>query len=182
MKKLFFLAGFIFFAQLPSAFAQLVGVDRVQNHQWMVDDKQLRFGSFPDAACEYDTTQTNDALVCGLSSDSERLILTQNADLGTNFGLSDLNTPGLTIMSADGTRNVTLYHDGTNAVIDVSSGTVSFPDGILAGLNVLVQEDLTATCTLGQLKLDTGGATIELCYCRATNTWACTPMAAGPTD
>lgn len=50
------------------------------------------------------------------------------------------------------------------------------------GIFVLTQEDVGATCALGEMKLDTGGATVELCYCSATNTWVCTPMASGPTD
>ncbi len=49
-------------------------------------------------------------------------------------------------------------------------------------LLTLTQAKLTSTCTTGQLRLDTGGSTGELCYCRATNTFACTAMASGPTD
>jgi hypothetical protein len=44
------------------------------------------------------------------------------------------------------------------------------------------QEDASATCTLGQWVIDTGGGTVELCYCQATDTWYCTPLTAGPTD
>ena len=115
---------------IPFAYAQLAGTDRVQNNQWYPDNKELQFGNLPDVICKYDTAQTNDALVCGLSADSERFILTQKADLGTNFGLSDLNSPALTLMSANGLHNITIYHDGTNGVIDVDSGSVTFPDGI----------------------------------------------------
>lgn len=46
----------------------------------------------------------------------------------------------------------------------------------------LTQEDVGATCTLGQVRLDTGGATVELCYCQATDTWLCADMTSGPTD
>lgn len=46
---------------------------------------------------------------------------------------------------------------------------------------VLTQEDVGATCTVGEIKLDTAG-TVELCYCQAENTWMCAALAAGPTD
>lgn len=98
------------------------------------DKAPVRFGNDENAILEYDTTQTNDALVLGLSTDSERLILTQKADVGTDFGLSDLGAPGLTFMSSDLTRSGTIYNDGTNLVIDVSAGSVSFPDGITAAI------------------------------------------------
>jgi hypothetical protein len=48
----------------------------------------------------------------------------------------------------------------------------------------ITQGDLTASCTAGQLKLDTGGATKELCYCQATDTWYCIAVTdtTGPAD
>jgi len=42
--------------------------------------------------------------------------------------------------------------------------------------------DIGATCTLGDVGIDTGGVTTELCYCAATNTWKCVALAAGPAD
>lgn len=45
-----------------------------------------------------------------------------------------------------------------------------------------VQEDIGATCTTGDTAIDTGGATVELCYCTTTDTWYCAAMSAGPAD
>lgn len=119
-----------FVCMSESAFAQLVGVDRIQNHEWHIDNSQIQFGSLPDVACEYDTNQTNDALVCGLSVDSERMILSRKADMSVNFALSDLGSAGLSLMSNGGDKAVTFYHDDTNAVIEISSGVLSVPAGI----------------------------------------------------
>lgn len=66
-------------------------------------------------------------------------------------------------------------------------GDANVTETVLRGTVVLdalgiTQEDVGATCSLGQIRLDTGGATKELCYCSATNTWLCTAMASGPAD
>ena len=47
----------------------------------------------------------------------------------------------------------------------------------------ITQGDLTASCTLGQIALDTAG-TAELCVCQATNTWYCIAVTdtTGPAD
>lgn len=123
------------------AHAQLANTKRVQDHQWILDDIQLQFGSLPDAKCEYDTAQTPDALVCGLPATNDRLILSRFADFGTDFALSDLNSAGITLMSNGGDKSVTIYHDDTNAVIDTSSGTISFADPISTGANALTLEN-----------------------------------------
>ena len=63
--------------------------------------------------------------------------------------------------------------------VNADATTVDYND---VNILELTQDDLTSSCTLGQLKLDTGGSTKELCYCQATNTWLCTALNAGPTD
>jgi hypothetical protein len=55
-----------------------------------------------------------------------------------------------------------------------STGTVN--------LALLAQGDAPATCSVGNVFFDTAGATMELCYCQAANTWKCAAMAAGPAD
>ncbi len=62
-----------------------------------------------------------------------------------------------------------------------STGSATFT-AVTAPIHILTQADLTSTCTLGSLSLDTGGAVMELCYCQATNTWKCAAMTAGPAD
>jgi hypothetical protein len=62
-------------------------------------------------------------------------------------------------------------NDNTAAlVVDAGANTLSI--GVPVSM-ALTQADLTSTCTANELKLDTGGATPELCFCQATNTWYC---------
>lgn len=107
------------------------------------DNAYLRFGNAEDAICGYNTLQTNDALVCGLSTDSETFILMQKADIATDMGLSDLNTPNLTIANADPTKWLRIYHDGTNPVISTNTGVLSV-SGNVGVTSSLVFEGATA--------------------------------------
>jgi hypothetical protein len=99
------------------------------------DNAYARFGNSEDVVFGYNTTQTADAMVFGLSTDSETMILMQKADIGTDMGLADLGTPSLVIANSDPTKYFTLSHDGTNTVVDSSTGVVSFPDGVSGALN-----------------------------------------------
>lgn len=54
-----------------------------------------------------------------------------------------------------------------------ATGTVTF-NGI--------DNDVDGTCADGLFEIDTGGATVELCYCNGANTPVCVALAAGPTD
>lgn len=101
---------------------------------------------------------------------------------------------------------VSLTSDGTSLVVEggsittdalevetleatTSVSSVTFSDAGTSGVSYndvnileLRQADLTSTCTLGQIAVDTGGATVELCYCKATDTWFCASIASGPTN
>jgi hypothetical protein len=63
-----------------------------------------------------------------------------------------------------------------------NSGDNDFSGGVKLTSLVLIQADVGATCTTGNISYDTGGVTDELCYCQATNTWMCTAVTAGPLD
>lgn len=65
--------------------------------QTWYDDVGLYWGSSDDNVCLYDTAQTADALVCGLGTDSERMIYTTLACVGTDMGLADAGTPTITL-------------------------------------------------------------------------------------
>lgn len=241
--------------------AQLPGKVPDRFGQTYSDRSYIRMGTSEDTYLGYDTTQTNDALVFGLSTDSETALFMQKGDVGTDVGLSDLNIPNIAIVGTDVSDWVRIYHDGTNPVIRSSGGTLIVTNGIetaitgnsdtatalaanptdcaantfattiaasgnltcaavgdagvtdaltisggtinssvIGGITpaaatvttlsvttsidllTLTQADLTSTCTTGQARIDTGGGTIEFCYCRATDTWACTALASGPTD
>ncbi len=103
------------------------------------------------------------------------------------------------IEEAGGSQALTLNHDGFNGIITPTFGKVKFPTGIVTNsisadppgtvdyrnVNILelTQADLTpGNCSVGQTRLDTGGATTELCYCRFNNSWVCTAMTPGPID
>jgi hypothetical protein len=140
------------------AFAQLVGVQRIKQSFWFLDDKQIQMGNKPDAACEYDTAQTNDALVCGLSTDSNRLIITEYGDMNSNFALTKSTNPAISIVSADKARTLSLYNDGTDGVFDVSAGSIKFLDAVtlsggLTGLTSLDLGDGNLT-NVGNVQLD----------------------------
>lgn len=216
----------LLFAGLANA--QVPGKIPNKYGQTYADNAYLRFGNSEDSICGYNTTQTTDALVCGLSVDSNNFIVSEKGDVGFDFAHALSTDPTLFIHSHNQSTSqwISLSHNGTNGVINVGTGSVTFPGGVtitgsvggaagtFTSLDVtdgnitnvgsarvdsidadattvdyndvnileLSQADLTSTCTLGQLKLDTGGSTKELCYCQATNTWVCTAMTAGPTD
>ena len=130
MKKLmtlimFLLASSVAFAQDPGKIPNKYGFT-------IADNAQIRLGSHEDALLEFDTNQTNDAVLFGLPASSERFILTQKADMSTNFGLNDAGTPTLTILSADTSHFVSISHNGSNPVIESDGDPIDFPDGILA--------------------------------------------------
>lgn len=90
------------------------------------------------------------------------------------------------VVSAGGDGNTGMNWAGGDVLKLVANGS-PFLTSAAAGIDLAVvqQADLTAgSCTLGQLRLDTGGATKELCYCQATNVWYCwsATTVTGPAD
>lgn len=65
------------------------------------DDVSLSFGTSSDFACEYDTAQTEDAMVCGISEDSNNLIFTSKSEMGIDFGHGISDYPTLILDSND---------------------------------------------------------------------------------
>lgn len=133
MKKFLFISLFLSLISVEALCQEPGKIPNIYG-QTYADGVNIRFGNNEDAICGYNTTQTNDALVCGLSTDSESFILMQKGDVSTNLALSDFGTPTLVIANSDPTKYLTISHDGTNTVIDSSTGVVSFPDGISATL------------------------------------------------
>jgi hypothetical protein len=99
---------------------------------------------------------------------------TYNAASVTN--LKDNQASALSYDTADKTGMLVFVT--TNNSEKITSTVNIEPLGFL-----ITQEDLGATCTLGEWHFDTGG-TAEICYCQATDTWACVTVdnADGPTD
>ena len=94
----------------------------------------------------------------------------------------------------NGSANPVAYGMGSSGTGWYSAGT-SIPT-LMAGdvqmqqfdwtkgltFQLIQQIDVGATCALGDIAYDTGGATDELCYCQATNTWRCVTLSVGPAD
>ena len=148
---------FVALALSTTALAQNPGIIPDKFGKTYADNVYIRMGNSQDAICGYNTSQTNDAMVCGVSTDSETLILMQKGDISTDMGLADFGTPSLVIANADPTKYLRIYHDGTNAVVDSSTGKVSAPDGaILSGLTYP-----TADGTSGQALVTNGAGVLS---------------------
>lgn len=103
-------------------------------------------------------------------------------DLGSlNLGTSGTIDGGALTVTSVNVSEGNITNAGAVSVDSISADgtTVDYND---VNILELVQEDVGATCTLGQIRFDTGGGTKELCYCEAENTWVCAALAAGPTD
>jgi len=112
-----------------------------------LDDVQQRFGSAAttgDVATEWDTGQTNHALITGLSG-SNNWILTTLARLnaGYNFGFSNSATPTLWITSGAAATDewIALYHDGSNAYLDTGKGSFIIQDAIISSTTIYMGDN-----------------------------------------
>jgi len=101
------------------------------------DDVPCYFGTSDDAAFEWDTGQTTDALVLGLGG-SNVFIICEKADMTTDFARADQINPRVFLHSADATdltQYVSYYHDQTNG--NFMSGTgLKFSTGANGDLNL----------------------------------------------
>lgn len=133
MKKIFVL--FSLLLSLP-VFAQQPGFIPNKYGQSYGDDAPLRFGNDLDAWLEFDSGQTNDALFLGLNS-SNYFLVGEKADMGFNFAHTSQTNPTLFVHSHNQSANqwISMTHDGTNGVISVGTGAVSFPGGISAPIS-----------------------------------------------
>ena len=59
------------------------------------DDVPLCFGDSDDACLEYDTTQTPDTFLLGVSADSRHVLILEKADMGVDWGLAQQTNPTL---------------------------------------------------------------------------------------
>jgi hypothetical protein len=94
------------------------------------------FGTGDDAGFLYSAAQTNDALVLGLSSDSNTLILCELADSGTDFGHAASTDPAIVVQSADATtvaQYLSLSHNQSHAHLASGVGSFQFEDAYIAG-------------------------------------------------
>jgi len=100
---------------------------------------------------------------------------------GTGTGARLINLSA--VPTAIGTYPTNLHGLGSGSAGTGGSFIVngdSYLDGLLSLSGIM--RDVGATCAAGDVAIDTGGGTVEFCYCRATDTWGCVPLTSGPAD
>mgnify|MGYP001569264381 CR=1 FL=1 len=113
-----------------------------------IDDTQSQWGTGTDFVCEYDTAQTPDAMVCGVSSDSRNWIVTEKADVSIDFGHALQTNPTLWIHSADATDTndyISFAHNQSNALFRTGTGSFDF--------NALTQYSTGLAITAGSYQI-----------------------------
>jgi len=93
----------------------------------VLDNVRLRFGSSQDADFTWDTGQTNDALLLGLSG-SNSFIICELTDMSNDFGLANQTDPTLFLATAD--TNKTVGINANHSAIS-NPGTLSYQVPIL---------------------------------------------------
>jgi hypothetical protein len=90
------------------------------------DGIDLSFGTSSDASLIYKLGQTNDSLMLGVSSDSNALIVCQNADTGFNFDHSVPSNPAIFLHSANQATDewLSISHEQTYGKISTGVGFI----------------------------------------------------------
>jgi len=112
-------------ADLEAEFANIYAgtIDRTAGRWGNNDDIPTTFGSSQDCSLTWNTTQTQDTLVLGLSG-SKVFLITDEADKATNYGLTARSHPSLIVHSSDETsltEYIEITNDGTDAVINIGA-------------------------------------------------------------
>ncbi|MFA5600103.1 MAG: hypothetical protein WDA06_05840 [Phenylobacterium sp.] len=103
-------------------------------------DKYLSFGqsSTAHSRFEFDTGQTVDALIMGLSdyaagNDGRYMLVCDVSDMDYDFEHSDQTNPTIFIHSANQSTDqwISFSHDATNGIIDVGTGNIKLNDDVL---------------------------------------------------
>ena len=104
----------------------------------LTDGVGLFLGTGSDSVIGYRTGQTNDAVVWGLSSDSNSILFTEKSDISFDFAHAQQTNPTLFIHSANTSTNewISFTHDKTNGIIDVGTGTIRLNDNTQLGDNI----------------------------------------------
>lgn len=123
----------------------------------VLDNNNFIFGSGTDSQIQWDTADTNDSLKLGLvlnsANSSGNLLITELADIETNFSAAQVANPTLRIQSADATTiadYITIAHNQTDAVIATGSGNLNLtPNGAVVAVTgaLTVTTDITSSDT-----------------------------------
>lgn len=97
------------------------------------NDAYIRYGAHEDTVCGFNSDQGDGGLTCGLSATGQFFLIMDKADLAVDTGVTDIGTPQFLVANSDPTKWVSIYHNGTNAVIHTNTGVVTFPEGLDLG-------------------------------------------------
>jgi len=127
--------------------AYLDGLAQAGGGLRMMSDVTLRLGDSDETTLEYDTGQTVNALVWGLSAASRSLILCEIADVATDFAHAQQTNPTVYIHSADATdvtQWLSLAHNQTDAILESGKGdlVLTLPANKTLKLSQVVWDDL----------------------------------------
>lgn len=111
------------------------GVSTFYNNLNVRDAKILYFGNSDDSTIMYNTAQSPDALLTGVSGDSNNLLIVEAGDKTYDFAHAQQTNPTVFIQSANQSTDewISFAHDQTNGNIEVGTGDVKFNSSILAG-------------------------------------------------
>ena len=97
------------------------------------DDSPAVLGAGDDVNIEWNTDQTNESMIITVGTDSRNMLIVENGDENDDRGIAQSTDPHLVIQSASATDNdnFQIYHDQSNANIDLDSGylLVNHSDG-----------------------------------------------------
>jgi len=98
----------------------------------MQSDKYLTFGSGDNSHLIYSTSDDNNLLKLGISSDSNSFLICESEDTGFNFAHSVQTNPTLFIHSENQATDewISLSHDSTDGIINVGKGKVKIDDDL----------------------------------------------------
>jgi hypothetical protein len=135
------------------------------------------FGSSNQGSLEFDTAETNDTVKIGLASGggtsgTGTLLIVEQADKDTNFGIPNSTDPNIRIQSADATTvtdYVQIFHNQTDGNITTGGGNLNLaPAGgvvdITGALNLTPQASPPGSPSSGDLYVDSSPAPDELCF------------------
>jgi len=97
-----------------------------------IDDTQLIIGTGTDCALEWDTNQTQDALLLGLGA-SNTLIVLEKADMTADKALAAATYPQIIIYDANADNYMTLGSSGDDIALVGSSNDIDIRCGLVAG-------------------------------------------------
>jgi len=124
------------------------------------DNVAAVWGTGNDAALKWVTADTPDTLVLGLGADSNGFVICELADIAKDFAHALQTNPTLFIHSANQstTEWISFYHDQTDGVINVGTGTIRFADYAKFGAGATSHALSAAGDVLVSGKLEVDGA------------------------